>query len=87
VDALAIDDTVVIRAALSGTHTGTPYRGKPATGKAVTFSGINIIRIAEGKVAQLWTEYDYLSLLQQLDIVPSDEEIVAANERAADAPA
>jgi hypothetical protein len=33
---------------------------------------------------QIWSEYDYLSLLQQLDIVPSDAEIVAANEAAAD---
>ena len=83
-EALAIDDKVVIRATVSGTHTGAAYLGKPATGAAVTMSGVEIIRIAEGQVAQKWGAYDYLSLLQQLGIVPSEEEIVAANERAAD---
>ena len=78
-DALAVNDTVVNRATFTGTHTGTPYMGKPATGKAVTMSGIEIIRIAEGRVAEKSGAYDYLSLLQQLGIVPSDEEIVAAN--------
>jgi predicted ester cyclase len=83
-DALAADDKVIIRATLSGVHTGAPYRGKPASGRAVTFSGIDILRVIDGKVVQIWAEYDYLVLLQQLGMAPSDVEIIAANEAAAE---
>lgn len=86
-EALAIDDKVVIRVTAHGTHTGVPYWCKPATGKEATMGGIVILRLADGKIAQIWGQYDYLSQLQQLGILPSQAEIVAANEAAADTPA
>jgi predicted ester cyclase len=44
--------------------------GIPATGKQVTLSGIDILRIENGKIAERWAEYDNLGLLQQLGVVP-----------------
>lgn len=29
------------------------------TGKSVTYSGILIYRVAEGRIAEQWTEFDY----------------------------
>lgn len=83
-EALAIDDTVVIRVTVRGTHAGAPYWGKPATGKEATMGGIVIIRLADGKIVQMQSRYDFLSQLQQLGILPSQAEVVAANEAAAD---
>lgn len=36
------------------------------TGKSVTYSGILIYRVAEGRIAEQWTEFDLLGLLKQL---------------------
>ncbi len=80
-DTLAIDDKVVIRATVCCTHTGVTYWGKPATGKQATWGGIDITRIADGKIVELWAQYNYLSLLQQLDIVPAYAEAVAESAR------
>jgi predicted ester cyclase len=86
-DALAIDDKVVIRATVRCTHTGAPYWGKPASGKEATWGGIDIMRISNGTIVELWPQYNYLALLQQLGVLPSYAEVVAANAAAAAAPA
>jgi hypothetical protein len=36
----------------------------------VTFTGIDILRIAGGKLVEHWGEMDMLSMLQQLGVVP-----------------
>jgi steroid delta-isomerase-like uncharacterized protein len=48
-----------------GTHQGT-YLGIPATGRSIRFKGIEIIRVADGKIAERWGEWDGLNLVQQL---------------------
>ncbi len=83
-EAFAVDDKVILRATVRGTHTGAPYRGKPASGKEATMGGLDIIRIADGKIVEKQGQYDCLSLLQQLGIVPTDAELVAAHARAGD---
>jgi steroid delta-isomerase-like uncharacterized protein len=68
-DALATQDKVVIRYYFEGTHKGDAL-GFPATGKQVRYSGILIQRVANGKIAEQWTEADLLSLFQQLGVIP-----------------
>ena len=46
---LAEGDLVAYKWTMNGTHQGT-YRGHAPTGKPVTFSGITIIRFANGKI-------------------------------------
>jgi steroid delta-isomerase-like uncharacterized protein len=66
---IAEGDKVVLRWRARGTHEGE-LMGIPATGKQVTLSGIDILRIENGKIAERWAEYDNLGLLQQLGVVP-----------------
>ncbi len=48
-----------------GTHEGE-YMGIAPTGKEARISGIEILRIVGGKIAEEWSESDWLALLQQL---------------------
>ncbi|MCK5239606.1 MAG: ester cyclase [Candidatus Thorarchaeota archaeon] len=48
-----------------GTHKGV-FMGIPPTGKQVAFSGIEIIRIENGKAVEEWEELDRAGLMQQL---------------------
>jgi steroid delta-isomerase-like uncharacterized protein len=67
-DLIAEGDQVVARITMTGTHTGD-FWGIPATGKRVEFTGIYIVRIAEGKIVEHWGEEDGVSLLQQLGVL------------------
>jgi steroid delta-isomerase-like uncharacterized protein len=68
-DLFAEGDRVVARWSYIATNTG-PFLGRPATGKQVTDTGINIFRIENGKIADMWLVQDSLGLLQQLGFVP-----------------
>jgi len=68
-DIIAEGDKVVIRMTFKGTHKGD-FMGIPATGKEVTQTDIVILRIAGGKIVEVWEECDELSFMQQLGAVP-----------------
>jgi steroid delta-isomerase-like uncharacterized protein len=68
-DLLAEGDKVAARIRMTGTHTGS-FMGIPATGKPVSFTGIYIARIADGKIIEHWGEEDSVSLLSQLGAMP-----------------
>ena len=67
---LADGDRAVLRWSAQGTHEGE-LAGIPATGKRVRMTGIDILRIAEGKVVERWGEYSSLELMQQLGVIPA----------------
>ena len=67
-DILVDGDKVVTRWTFHGTHRG-PFLGVAPTGKHVTFSGINIYRIACGKIVERWASEDAISLYQQLGLL------------------
>jgi steroid delta-isomerase-like uncharacterized protein len=69
-DLIAEGDRVVARLMVTGTHQGE-FQGLPPTGKQVTMSGIEIVRLAGGKAVERWGEFDILGLLQQLGAVPA----------------
>jgi predicted ester cyclase len=53
-----------------GTHQGD-LPGIPATGKRVTFTGVEMGRLSEdGRAIEHWSGFDMLSILQQLGVVP-----------------
>jgi predicted ester cyclase len=60
----------VSRLVVRGTHQGD-FQGIAPTGKQVTIPAIRIYRVADGKMAELWVEFDALGLLQQLGAVPT----------------
>jgi len=71
-DLIADGEMAVKRWTASGMHTA-PLAGIPATGKTVTFSGVSIYKLANGRIAESWYIYDLFGLLQQLGALPSAE--------------
>ena len=67
---VAEGDLVVSRYTATATHRGA-WLGIPATGTAVEYTGINVFRIACGKIAESWGEADHLGLLRQLGGLPN----------------
>ena len=63
-------DLVATRWKASGTHQGELF-GIAATGKQATVTGTSITRVSGGKIAEDWTNWDTLGLLQQLGAVPA----------------
>lgn len=53
-----------------GTHKGE-LMGVPPTNKEVRVTGISIDRIAGGKIVEHWENFDQLSMMQQLGVIPS----------------
>lgn len=69
-DIIAEGDKVVARYSVTGTHQGE-FWGIGPTGKQVTFSGIDIVRVADGKLVEHWGEVNTLGLMQQLGAIPA----------------
>jgi len=69
-EVIAEGDKAVVRWTGRGTHQGV-FLGIPPTGKQVTWTGITIYRIADGKIVEERGEEDALGMLQQLGVVPS----------------
>jgi steroid delta-isomerase-like uncharacterized protein len=67
-DAVAEDDLVAQRVRFEGTHKGE-FQGLPPTQRKVTFSGLELNRFVDGRVAEHWFQMDSLTLLQQLGLV------------------
>ena len=70
---LAEGDKVAMHFAMRATHTGE-WLGIPATGKRINMTGIVIVRIAGGRIAELWTESDTMGMMVQLGVVPAPGE-------------
>ena len=71
-DVIVQGDKVVNRWRGQGTHTGNQM-GMPATGKAVTITGITIFRVAGNKIVEEWTQMDVFGLMQQLGVIPAQQ--------------
>ncbi len=66
---IAEGDKVAGYATYSGTQTG-PMGDFPATGNRVESKFLAIFRIEEGKIAELWVEWDNVAMLTQLGLFP-----------------
>lgn len=64
-DLVAEGDRVMFRATLRGTHQGV-FRGIPSTGKQVTVTVLDVVRVDQGLFTEHWGGPDLLDLLQQL---------------------
>lgn len=71
-DMIAEGNKVAVRFTAHGVHKGD-FMGLPATGKPITMTGIEVFRIKDGKIAELWGEANLLGLMQQLGIIPVPE--------------
>jgi len=66
---IAQNDLVAVHAVYSGTQQG-PMGPFPPTGKRVEGPFLSFLRIEDGKIAEMWVEWDNLSMLTQLGHVP-----------------
>jgi predicted ester cyclase len=67
-DQIAEGQKVVTRYSARGTHQGE-FMGSAPTGKQANTTGIVISRIAGGKIAEEWLEWDVLGLMHQLGAI------------------
>ena len=61
-DVIAEGDRVVVRYTATGTHA--------PTGRRITFPGMDILRIQEGKIVESWPGYDNRFIEKQLGATP-----------------
>ena len=64
-DQLAEKDRVTTRKTFRGTHRGE-FLGIAPTGRSVSFDVIDVVRIADGRIAEHWNVVDLMGLLQQI---------------------
>ena len=64
-DTIAKGDSVVVRY-LAKFTLGEVVENIPVTGKTVEFGGIEIIRIKNGKIVEIWEAVDWLNFYRQL---------------------
>lgn len=65
---IAEGDRVAARLTYHGTHNG-PLMGIPPTGKPVTVSSTNILRIVNGKAVEQWANTDDVGLMTQIGVM------------------
>lgn len=68
-DLIAEGDKVVVRSTTRATHKGA-LMGIPPTGRSVRYTGIDIFRVADGKIAEHWFVRDHATLMEQLGVLP-----------------
>jgi predicted ester cyclase len=78
---IAVDDRVMVRWTFHGVHQGE-LSGLPPTYKPVTYSGINLFRITDNKIVEVWDIFDRLWMWQQLGVLPEITEAIAQTRKA-----
>ncbi|CAG0961044.1 hypothetical protein ANRL3_00878 [Anaerolineae bacterium] len=64
-DIIIAGNKIVCRWTIQGTNTGS-LGSNPPTGKSVVYTGIDIIRCADNRIVELWSQYDSRGLDRQL---------------------
>jgi steroid delta-isomerase-like uncharacterized protein len=67
---IAEENAVMVRFVLRGTQTG-PFFGIPATGRSVAVPAHVLLRVRDGKVAELLGIFDEAGMLRQLGVLPA----------------
>lgn len=75
-EVIAENDRVMVRWTFHGVHEAE-FAGLPPTQQPVSYAGINIFRIADGKIAEIWDIFDRLWLWQQLGVLPEIKSAIA----------
>ena len=69
-DIIASGDTVATRWVLTGSQQ-QEFMGLPASGQPITVEGMNFYRLKDGRVTDIWTQFDGLAMMQQLGAIPA----------------
>ncbi len=71
-DTIVERDRAVVRVVLEGTHLGEGL-GLPPTRRRVSVTGIVILKVTGGQIAEGWNSWDQLGLLRQLGAIPAPQ--------------
>jgi steroid delta-isomerase-like uncharacterized protein len=63
---MAEGEWVAVATTTRGTHTGAPLLGLPATGRALTITGIDMVRVRDERIVEHRGLTDTVGLLRQL---------------------
>jgi steroid delta-isomerase-like uncharacterized protein len=69
-DVIASGDTVATRWVVTGSQQ-QEFMGIPASGQAIRVEGMNFYRLKDGRVTDVWTQFDAAAMMQQLGAVPA----------------
>jgi steroid delta-isomerase-like uncharacterized protein len=69
-DTIAQGDRIVLRWHADGTH-AAPYLGLAASNAKISVRGTTIMRIADGKIAEAWDNWDQFGFLTQIGALPA----------------
>ena len=64
-DMVAEGDKVAARCSVRGKHEGD-FMERAATQSPVEFTGITIVRIENGKIAEAWNNFDFMTMYKQI---------------------
>jgi predicted ester cyclase len=67
---IAEGDLVVERTTAHGTHRGV-FDGVPPSNRQATWSELHVYRIENGRIAELWSEVDFLAIMMQIGALPA----------------
>ena len=62
---IAEGDTVAVRGTMKGTHTGE-FAGLPPTGRKIAVDVMLFYRVADGRIAEHWMQWDMGAVMRQL---------------------
>jgi len=65
---IAEGDKVAARCSVRAKHEGD-FLGKEATQSPVEFTGMTIVRIANGKIVEAWNNFDFMRLHKQVGLI------------------
>jgi len=57
-----------------GFHTGAALFGFPPKGAELVLTGVNIFRLANGRIVERWGTMDLMGMMQQLGVAPATPE-------------
>lgn len=63
---------VCTRVVLTGTQLGA-FNGIPPSGRSIQIDGVIISELTDGRITREWELLDQHSMLQQLDLLPTDD--------------
>jgi predicted SnoaL-like aldol condensation-catalyzing enzyme len=68
---VAEDDIVMVFSTTTGTHAGSAWLGKEASGNKLDYDVVDIFRVQDGKIAEHWDVADTFTFFRQLGIIES----------------
>jgi steroid delta-isomerase-like uncharacterized protein len=69
-DIIASGDTVATRWVVTGSQQ-LEFMGILASGQMIRVEGMNFYRLRDGRVTDIWTQFDGVAMMQQLGAIPA----------------